>query len=85
MSKSDTNPPLPTVLLGSLRDLPFHQLYEKDVTQMSEQELRELSAVLREQSGSGVTRKAAAKKQEAIITGKAKVLPVKNLNELLGF
>jgi len=67
---SPTTQPQISLFSISLRDLPFHQLYEKDITQMTENELRELAKVVREQAGSGAARKAQAVKQAKIIEKK---------------
>lgn len=72
--------PTPTIYLsGTLKDLPFHQLFEKDVEQMTEAELRELAQELRERAGSGTARAAANKRQAKVIAGKAKIVSMEDV------
>jgi len=63
------------------KDVPLHQLLEKDITQMSEDELRAYTTVMQQRTSVPGAKRSAKAKQSKITSGKLTPISLKGFTD----
>lgn len=63
------------------KDVPLHQLLEKDITQMSEDELRAYTTVMQQRSSVPGVKRSTKAKQSKITEGKINPISLKGFTD----